>query len=204
MSLKGEQQPTANLTSAPTGSRYFKLSDLWTASTAAWFGIAEAQFLLRNINSQQERFALVAAVLPEASARCVAHLLANPGDTSYTDLKGALLSAHQLTSFQKAERLFSSDPPWVTSALQSFYWSCWNGSTTATRGRDYSPCCFCTACQQLSGCSSRRTTTKTSGPWRRKQTGVRLPSTATSSRSHPRTACHLWLSPSPLSILFWT
>ena len=40
----------------------------------------------------------------------MAHLLANPGDTSYTDLKAALLSAHQLTSFQKAERLFSSDP----------------------------------------------------------------------------------------------
>ena len=83
---------------------------MWTASPAAWFRIAEAQFLLRNINSQQERFALVAAVLPEASARCVAHLLANPGDTSYTDLKAALLSAHQLTSFQKAEQLFSSDP----------------------------------------------------------------------------------------------
>ena len=73
-------------------------------------GSAETQLLLRNINSQQERFALVAAVLPEASTRGMAHLFANPGDTSYTDLKAALLSAHQLTSFQKAERLFSSEP----------------------------------------------------------------------------------------------
>ena len=110
MSLNGEQQPAVNPTAAPPGSRYFKLLDFWTASPAVWFGIAEAQFLLRIINSQQERFALVTAVLPEASTCRAAHLLANLGDTSYTDLKAALPSAHQLTSFQKAERLFSSEP----------------------------------------------------------------------------------------------
>ena len=110
MSLNGEQQPAVDPAAAPTGSRSFKLPDFWTASPAAWFGIAETQFLLRNINSQQERFALVAAVLPEASTRRMAHLFTNPGDTSYTDMKAALLSAHQLTSFQKAERLFSSEP----------------------------------------------------------------------------------------------
>ena len=82
MSLNGEQQPAVDPAAAPTGSRYFKLPDFWTASPAAWFGIAEAQFLLRNINSKQERFALVTAVLLEASACRVAHLLANPGDTS--------------------------------------------------------------------------------------------------------------------------
>ena len=110
MSLNGEQQPAVDPTAAPTGSRYFKLLDFWTASPAVWFGIAEAQFLLRIINSQQERFALVTVVLPEASTCRAAHLLANLGDTSYTDLKAALPSAHQLTSFQKAERLFSSEP----------------------------------------------------------------------------------------------
>ena len=111
MNLNGEQQqPTAKPNTTPTGSRYFKLPDFWTASPAAWFGMAEAQFLLQNITSQQERLALVAAILPEASARHVAHLLVNPGDTSYTDLKAALLSAHQLTSFQQAECLFSSKP----------------------------------------------------------------------------------------------
>ena len=86
--------------------RFFKLPDFWTASPAAWFGVAEAQFLLRGTASQRDRFALVAAVLPEASARRVAHILAAPGDNCYTDLKAALLVAHQLTAFQKAEKLF--------------------------------------------------------------------------------------------------
>ena len=98
-----EAAPAAN-------QRFYKLPDFWSASPAAWFGVVEAQFLLRGTEAQRDRFALVSAVLPEASARRVAHILAAPGDTCYTDLKAALLAAHQLTSFQKAERLFSAEP----------------------------------------------------------------------------------------------
>jgi len=96
-----EQQPAA---------RFFKLPDFWVSSPAAWFGVAESQFGLRDVRSQRDRFALVTAVLPESSARRVAHILAAPGVTCYDDLKAALLSAHQLTAFQKAEQLFSSEP----------------------------------------------------------------------------------------------
>ncbi len=107
-----EDNAAAAAGNQPAGQppRFFKLSDFWTASPAAWFGVAEAQFLLRGTASQRDRFALVAAVLPEASARRVAHILAAPGDNSYDDLKAALLVAHQLTSYQKAEKLFSSEP----------------------------------------------------------------------------------------------
>ena len=98
-----EAAPAAN-------QRFYKLPNFWSASPAALFGVVEAQFLLRRTEAQRDRFALGTAVLPEASARRVAHILAAPGDTCYTDLKAALLAAHQLTSFQKAERLFSADP----------------------------------------------------------------------------------------------
>ena len=90
--------------------RFYKLPDFWSASPAAWFGVIEAQFQLRGTNAQRDKFALVTAVLPEASARRVAHILAAPTDTCYDELKTALLAAHQLTSFQKAERLFSAEP----------------------------------------------------------------------------------------------
>ena len=96
--------------SPAANQRFYKLPDFWSASPAAWFGVVEAQFLLRGTEAQRDRFALVSAVLPEASARRVAHILAAPGDTCYTDLKAALLAAHQLTSFQKAEHLFSAEP----------------------------------------------------------------------------------------------
>ena len=69
----------------------------------------EAQFRIREVNSQEDRFTLVASVLPEASARRVAHLLATPTDDCYTQLKAALLSSHQLTEIQKAELLFNMD-----------------------------------------------------------------------------------------------
>ena len=79
-------------------------------SPAAWFGVTEAQFLLHGPTTQQERFALVVTVLPEASASRVAHILAASGDNCYTDLRAALLVAQQLTAFLKAEKLFSSEP----------------------------------------------------------------------------------------------
>ena len=100
----------SNPPAAQPPTRFFKLPDFWTASTAAWFGVAEAQFLLCGTTTQRECLALIAAVLPEASACRVAHILAAPGDNCYTDLRAALLVAHQLTAFQKAEKLFSSEP----------------------------------------------------------------------------------------------
>ena len=113
MDVKEDNAATIQAGNPPAGQappRFFKLPDLWTASPAAWFGVAEAQFLLRGTLSQQDRFALVVTILPEASARRVAHILAAPGDNSYNDLKAALLVAHQLTSYQKAKKLFSSEP----------------------------------------------------------------------------------------------
>ena len=89
--------------------RYYKLPDFWSASPVAWFGIVEAQFLIRGTEAQRDKFALVTAVLPETSARRVAHILAAPGEECYDDLKTALLAAHQLTSYQKAECLFSAE-----------------------------------------------------------------------------------------------
>jgi len=49
-------------------------------------------------------------VLPESAGRKVTHLLAAPGDNCYDELRAALLAANQLTDYQKAERMFSSEP----------------------------------------------------------------------------------------------
>ena len=112
MSVHEDDAAAQLAVAAPPGQapRFFKLPDFWTASPVTWFGVAEVQFLLRGTASQRDRFAFVTAVLQEASARRVAHILATLGDNSYDNLKAALLVAHQLTSYQKAEKLFSSEP----------------------------------------------------------------------------------------------
>jgi len=75
----------------------------------AWFGVAEAQFALREVTSQRARFGLVAAVLPEKPARAVGHILTSPPADCYNKLKAALLSNHQLMKIQKSELLFNMD-----------------------------------------------------------------------------------------------
>ena len=96
---------------SPAGPiKFFKLPDFWASSPAAWFGIVESHFRMRGVTSQLDRFSLVTAVLPEASARRVRHLLTTPGDDCYDVLRAALLTANQLTSYQKAELLFSAEP----------------------------------------------------------------------------------------------
>ena len=94
---------------AAGGSRYFKLGDFWPASPHAWFGIIESQFTLRNITSQQEKFGLVASVLPEASARKITHLLSSPPVDCYDAIRAAILSTHQVTEMQRMELLFNMD-----------------------------------------------------------------------------------------------
>ena len=79
----------ADQEAAPAANQcFYKLPDFWSTSPVAWFGVVEAQFLLRGTEAQlqRDRFALVTAVLPESSARRVA-----PGDTCYTDLKAPFL-----------------------------------------------------------------------------------------------------------------
>ena len=48
--------------------KYFKQPEFWPSSPHAWFGIVEAQFPIRQVTSEDDRFMLVASVLPENSA----------------------------------------------------------------------------------------------------------------------------------------
>ena len=47
MSIHEDEAAAQLAATAPTGPpHFFKLPNFWTASLAAWFGVAEAQFLL--------------------------------------------------------------------------------------------------------------------------------------------------------------
>ena len=109
MSLNENAPDPAHAQQQQHHQKYFKLPEFWPSSPHAWFGIVEAQFRIRQVTLEDDRFMLVASILPESSARKVAHLLSTPPADCYTQLKAALLSSHQLTDIQKAELLFNMD-----------------------------------------------------------------------------------------------
>ena len=85
-----------------------KLQAFWADAPLAWFASAEAQFQLRGVTSQSERFCHVAAALDKDSFKKVVHLVTNPSQlVPYDRLKEALVASHQLTDFQRVEQLLA-------------------------------------------------------------------------------------------------
>jgi hypothetical protein len=90
-----------------TGNTHFKLPGFWSENPGLWFAQVECILANRNVTRQFNRYCLVVEALPHESLRLVADLVEQvPGVDPYSVLKGRLLSAHQLTDFQRAEALF--------------------------------------------------------------------------------------------------
>ena len=88
-----------------------KLPPFWNDAPVAWFVAAEAQFELRHVDSQKERFCHVTTALDKLSLKKIVHLVANPDPIlPYTRLKEALLASHVLTDFQRVELLLAVEP----------------------------------------------------------------------------------------------
>ena len=93
-----------------TAAMAVKLPAFWPDAPVAWFAAAEAQFTLRRLTSQVDKFCLLTSALDKDSLKKVIHLVTAPSqDTPYTDLKEALLISHHLTDFQKVEMLLAMD-----------------------------------------------------------------------------------------------
>jgi hypothetical protein len=84
-----------------------KLSPFWLQAPALWFAQAECSFNVKKIEAQYDRYCHVVAALPHESLRLVADLVESPPtETPYDDIKTRLVASHQLSDFQKAEKLF--------------------------------------------------------------------------------------------------
>jgi hypothetical protein len=88
-----------------------KLSPFWPSNPASWFAAAEGQFYLDNVTDERRKYYMVLNALPETTVDLIADLVegALPEDP-YEQLKARLLLAHQLTDYQKVEKL-SQIPP---------------------------------------------------------------------------------------------
>ena len=87
-----------------------KLPGFWADAPLPWFAAAEAQFQLRQVTSQSERFCHVTAALDKATLKKVVHIVTAPDALQpYTILKEALLASHHMTDFQRVELLHSME-----------------------------------------------------------------------------------------------
>jgi len=86
------------------------LPQFWAENTEAWFAIAETRFRIKRVDDQQEMFDHVVNALPKESLRTVLDLITDPPeDDPYQQLKDRLCQSHQLTEFQRVEKLHQLD-----------------------------------------------------------------------------------------------
>ena len=86
------------------------LPPFWADNSAAWFALAESRFRMRRIYDEWDRYDHVLSALSKDSLRLIMDLItAPPEDDPYTGLKGRLLSSHQMTDYQRIEKLLSMD-----------------------------------------------------------------------------------------------
>jgi hypothetical protein len=92
-------------------SASLRLPDFWPETPSAWFTLIESKFRVRGITSEEVKFDVVVGLLPRASLRQVLDVVENPhATTPYTALKSRLMSAHELTKFQRIDALFKVEP----------------------------------------------------------------------------------------------
>jgi hypothetical protein len=83
------------------------LAAFWPQAPALWFAQAECTFAVKRVVAQFDRYCHVVAALLRESIRLVADIVeGEPSETPYDDIKQRLVASHQLSDFQKAERLF--------------------------------------------------------------------------------------------------
>jgi hypothetical protein len=94
-----------------TAGATLRLPEFWPDTPAAWFIYVESKFRLKNITAESVKFDLLVSSLPRESIRQVLDVVEAPHETTpYTSLKQRLLAAHELTDFQRIEKLFQMEP----------------------------------------------------------------------------------------------
>jgi hypothetical protein len=83
-----------------------KLPEFWPHAPVLWFSRAECMFTLRHVEDDVIKYCSVVSSLPHDVLRQVADLLdITQLETPYQQLKDRLLSAHELTPVQRAEKI---------------------------------------------------------------------------------------------------
>jgi hypothetical protein len=85
-------------------SASLRLPEFWPDTPNSWFVYVESKFCVRGIVLENVKFDVLVGCLPRASLGQVLVVIENPhADEPYTMLKRRLMSAHDMTKFQRME-----------------------------------------------------------------------------------------------------
>mgnify|MGYP001544679643 CR=1 FL=1 len=85
-----------------------KLPTFWPSNPRAWFVQAEAQFTLRQITSEETKYAYVVASLDQqTAARCIAFLERAQSADKYKTFKKHLIQTFELSEDERADQLLN-------------------------------------------------------------------------------------------------
>ena len=88
-----------------------KLPNFWPAAAEPWFALAEAQFAIKGVEAELDKYYLAISALTEDTVDKVRHILQAPAnDQSYAALKESLVATHRLTPYQQADKLYTMEP----------------------------------------------------------------------------------------------
>lgn len=102
-----EPAPPADQLAPAATPGQVRLPSFWAQAPAMWFAQAECLFELQGVTNQVKRYCYVVASLTHESMRRVSDLVEQrPDQNPYDAIKARLLSALQLTDYQRADKLF--------------------------------------------------------------------------------------------------
>jgi hypothetical protein len=109
MADEQQEQPQQQLQQQHSAD--MKLPPFWPARPRAWFTYVEGRFRLRNVTDQQHRFDLVLSALPSDIVTQVLDIIEEaPEAAPYDYFKQQLLRTHQLSDYEKFDRLVKMEP----------------------------------------------------------------------------------------------
>jgi hypothetical protein len=89
-STMNENQRDAAASASSGNISSVKLPPFWSNSPAAWFRTVEAQFVVKNITDETDKYYLVVASLSEQQAELISSVTdEEPGPGSYANIKAA-------------------------------------------------------------------------------------------------------------------
>jgi hypothetical protein len=101
----------AAMTAEQAAAASLRLPEFWPDTPAACFVYMESKFRLKNIQCEAVKFDVLVGSLPRDAIRRVLEVVERPDEEApYTSLKDRLLSLHELTDFQRIEKLFQMEP----------------------------------------------------------------------------------------------